>query len=64
MLSFRDSLSNPMTPGTPGPLGGNRPVLRPGEPYMAIDTSKLPPGSVRPDGVPGSLSTPPVYSGS
>ncbi len=60
-LSFRDSLSNPIQPGTPGPLGGQRPVLRPGQDYMAIDTSKLPPGSVIPDGVPGSLTTPPGH---
>jgi len=60
-LSFRDSLSNPIQPGTPGPLGGQRPVLRPGQDYMAIDTSRLPPGSVIPDGVPGSLTTPPGH---
>jgi hypothetical protein len=35
----------------PGPPGG-RPVFRPGEEYMRIDTSKLPPGTVIPDGVP------------
>jgi hypothetical protein len=50
-LSFRDSLSNPVEPGVPGPPGG-RPVFRPGEEYMRIDTSKLPPGTVIPDGVP------------
>jgi hypothetical protein len=60
-LSFRDSLSNPITPGVSGPLGGNRPILRPGEPYIAVDTSKLPSGSVVPDGVPGSLTTPPGH---
>ena len=59
-LSFRDSLSNPVTPGTPGLMNG-RPVLRPGEPYTAYDTSKLPPGTVKPDGVPGSTTTPPGH---
>lgn len=42
-LSFRDSLSNPID----GP-----PVLRPGEKYFGVDTSKLPKGSVVPDNVP------------
>lgn len=37
-LSFRDSLSNP--------LATQRPVLRLGEKYFAVDTSKLPRGSV------------------
>jgi hypothetical protein len=60
-LSVRDSLSNPIDPSLSGPLGGTRPILRPGEPYIAVDTSKLPPGSVRPDGVPGSLTTPPGH---
>ena len=46
-LSFRDSLSNPW------PLAeGQRPVFRPGEPYFGVETAKLPPGSVVPDGVP------------
>ena len=36
MLSGRDSLSNPITPGTPGPQGG-RPVFAPGDPYTVID---------------------------
>ncbi len=46
-LSFRDSLSNPW------PLApGQRPVFRPGEPYIGIDTSRLPPGSVIPDNIP------------
>ena len=44
-LSFRDSLSNPL-PKT------DRPVFRPGDDYIGIDTSKLPPGSVVPDNVP------------
>ncbi|MFE0459421.1 RHS repeat domain-containing protein [Kitasatospora sp. NPDC058965] len=52
-VSFRDSLSNPLPPGTP--------VLHPGKPYIAIDTSKLPAGSVVPDGVPGSADTPPGH---
>lgn len=38
-LSFRDSLSNPCT-------CWERPVFRPDEPYMHIDTTKLPTGSV------------------
>ncbi|MFT3881790.1 MAG: RHS repeat-associated core domain-containing protein [Gemmatales bacterium] len=59
-LSFRDSLSNPVNLGVPGPLNG-RPVFRPGEPFTAYDTSKLPPGTVRPDGVPGSTTTPPGH---
>jgi len=53
-LSFRDSLSNPIPKG-------ERPVLRPGKNYIGIDTSKLPPGSVVPDGVPGSAVTPPGH---
>lgn len=52
-LSFRDSLSNPLEPGSP--------VLHPGRDYIGIDTSKLPPGSVVPDGVPGSALTPPGH---
>ncbi len=45
-VSFRDSLSNPLPePGKPP-----QPVLRPGKPYIEVDTSKLPPGSVIPDG--------------
>jgi RHS repeat-associated protein len=52
-LSFRDSMSNPLTPGSP--------VLHPGKPYIAIDTSKLPRGSVVPDGRPGSATTPPGH---
>lgn len=52
-LSFRDSLSNPLPPG--------RPVLHPGKEYIGIDTSKLPPGSVVPDGVPGSAIKPPGH---
>jgi len=47
LLSFRDSLSNPW------PLeAGQRPVLRPGQPYIEVNTGKLPPGSVIPDNVP------------
>jgi len=46
-LSFRDSLSNPF------PLApGHRPVLRPGQPFLGVNTSKLPPGCVIPDNVP------------
>lgn len=52
-LSFRDSLSNPLPPG--------RPVMHPGKDWVGIDTSKLPPGSVVPDGVPGSSVTPPGH---
>lgn len=44
-LSFRDSLSNPIG-------SAERPVLRPGEPYIGIDTSRLPPGSVVADNLP------------
>ena len=40
-LSFRDSLSNPW-PLRPG----QRPVFEPGDPYFAVDPSKLPPGTV------------------
>ena len=47
MLSFRDSLSNPW------PLpAGQRPVLRPGQEYIAVDPSKLPSGSVIHDNKP------------
>jgi hypothetical protein len=46
-LSFRDSLSNPW-PLEPG----QRPVLRSGESYFGVNTSKLPPGSVIPDNLP------------
>jgi RHS repeat-associated protein len=46
-LSTRDSLSNPW-PLRPG----QRPVLPVGEPIQVIDTSRLPPGSVIPDGQP------------
>ena len=47
-VSFRDSLSNPRPePGQP-PL----PVLRPGKPFIEVDTSKLPPGSVIHDNSP------------
>lgn len=47
-LSFRDSLSNPV------PTQGNQPAptFRWGDNFMEIDTSRLPPGSVVPDGVP------------
>jgi hypothetical protein len=48
-----DSLSNPLAPG--------RPVMNPGKDWIGIDTSKLPPGSVVPDGVPGSAVTPPGH---
>ena len=40
MLSFRDSLSNPWVPPAERPPGW-RPVLRPDEPYIGIDTSQL-----------------------
>lgn len=53
-LSFRDSLSNPYP--TPD---GMQPVFR-REAY-AIDTSKLPPGSVTPDGMFDSKITPPGH---
>jgi hypothetical protein len=52
-LSFRDSLSNPLSPGLP--------VLFPGKDYVGIDTSLLPPGSVVSDGVFGSALTPPGH---
>src|SRR5437879_1625971 len=43
-LSFRDTLSNPW------PLrSGQRPVFEPGDPYLGIDASRLPPGSTIPD---------------
>jgi hypothetical protein len=42
-LSFRDSLSNPY------PMDG-KPVLGSSDVYIEVDTSKLPPGSVIPDG--------------
>jgi hypothetical protein len=44
-LSFRDSLSNPID-------SAGRPVFRPGEPYIGIDTSQLPSDSVIMDDVP------------
>jgi len=47
VLSFRNSLSNPY------PLNlGQKPVFQLGDDYFGIDTSKLPPGSVRPDNIP------------
>ena len=46
-LSAWETLSN-RYPTPPG----EQPVFRPGKPYMEIDPSKLPPGSVRPDRVP------------
>ncbi len=47
VLSFRSSLSNPY------PLNpGQRPVFQLGDDYFGVDTSKLPPGSVRPDNIP------------
>lgn len=52
-LSFRDSLSNPLPPG--------HPVMHPGREWVGLDTSKLPPGTVVPDGVPGSAVTPPGH---
>jgi RHS repeat-associated protein len=45
VLSFRSSLSNPIN-------SASRPVLGPGETYIGIDTSQLPPGSVVADDVP------------
>ena len=44
-LSFRSSLSNPIDSAA-------RPVFRPGEPYIVLDPSRLPPGSVIVDNVP------------
>ncbi len=44
-LSFRGSLSNPI--GSSG-----RPVFRPGEPYIGVDPSRLPAGSVVVDNIP------------
>jgi hypothetical protein len=44
-VSFRDSLSNPI--GAKG-----RPVFRPGDPYIGVDTSRLPPNAVLRDNVP------------
>ncbi len=52
-LSFRDSLSNPLSPGSP--------VMHPGKDWVGLDTSKLPGGSVVPDGVRGSSVTPPGH---
>ena len=47
ILSFRDSLSNPY------PLNpGQQPVFQFGDDYFGINTSKLPPGSIRPDNIP------------
>jgi hypothetical protein len=47
MLSARDSLSNPW------PLApGQQPPLPAGKPIQVIDTSRLPAGSVVPDGIP------------
>jgi len=40
-VSFRDSQSNPL---------GENPVLRPGNPFIEVDVSQLPPGSVTLDG--------------
>lgn len=48
MLSFRDSLSNPLP--EPGQLPA--PVFRPGREAIAVDPSKLPPGSVVYDNIP------------
>jgi len=49
-LSFRDSLSNPIG-------AGERPVFRPGDQYIGVETSKLPPGSViRDNAPPGHVS--------
>jgi len=47
-VSFRNSLSNSVPAAGEPPA----PVLRPGKPYIEVDTSKLPPGSVIPDDVP------------
>jgi RHS repeat-associated protein len=44
-VSFRDSLSNPIESAA-------RPVMRPGDPYIGVDVSMLPPGSVIRDNVP------------
>lgn len=49
-VSFRNSLSNPIPKG-------ERAVLRPGEPYFAVDTSLLPAECViRDDNPPGHVS--------
>ncbi len=45
-VSFRDSQSNALPELGKSP----QPVLRPGRNYIEVDTSKLPPGSVKPDG--------------
>jgi len=50
-LSFRDSLSNPWVPPAARPSGW-RPVFRPDEPYIGVDPSRLPRGSVIPDDIP------------
>lgn len=47
-VSFRDSQSNPLPSTGQAP----QPVLKPGGNYIGMDTSKLPAGSVIPDGVP------------
>jgi RHS repeat-associated protein len=47
-VSFRDSLSNPVPSAGEPPA----PVLRPGKPFIEVDTSKLPPGNVMPDNSP------------
>ena len=44
-LSFRDSLSNPIG-------AKDAPVFRPGAPYIEVDASQLPAGSVFRDNVP------------
>lgn len=50
-VSFRDSLSNPY-PKNPD----QRPVFKPGDDYLVVDVSKLPPGSVfKPGDVPGHI---------
>lgn len=51
MLSFRDSLSNPIDPVNGGPLGG-RPVFGVGDKYISVDANRLPAGSVIRDNVP------------
>ena len=52
-ISTRDSLTNPIVNGAGERIpGGARPVMEPGRPYIEIDTSKLPPGSVIKDGYP------------
>ena len=47
-ISFRAEVSNPIPTGGRAPA----PVLRPGKPFIEVDTSKLPPNSVVPNHIP------------